>query len=510
MLKKHRKAKRFLAAAVMTCLLTGIYMGPVYADTDGPVVNITGVYADGKLKLLGTNGNEYPSMITVGEILSAGLTPGQLVGAVEGVIAVEGSGPVTVDKTKDEAAGKITYTVGINTNGKIEAGDTGVVTGGTVFAEVNPGTGTFTYISSDSTAGGNLVALDGAVSDLSTALDGAVSGMNAALQKGITFNADGGTSAGEIGLGSALAVSGGANITTAGAPGVITVGLNPVLTGLESIETKDLTVSNKLTTKDFEATGDTVLNTLTVGGDTNIAGDTMIGGSTNIAQDLTVGGDTNIAGDTMIGGSTNITQDLTVGGDTNLKNVSATTVKVGDTVTISNDGIDMGGQKIINIKDGTKPGDAVSYGQLEEVAGNVGRLGDRIDRVDNRLDKVGAGAAALAALHPIDFDADDKLDFAAGWGHYHGKDAMALGAFYRPDERVMFSVGGAFGNGENLINAGVTFKLDKTRGSFRPITSKAEMTRKINKLEADNRELRQQLALLGLKLEELSGKNKES
>ena len=113
-------------------------------------------------------------------------------------------------------------------------------------------------------------------------------------------------------------------------------------------------------------------------------------------------------------------------------------------------------------------------------------------------------------MHPIDFDADDKLDFAAGWGHYHGKDAMALGAFYRPDERVMFSVGGAFGNGENLINAGVTFKLDKTRGSFRPITSKAEMTRKINKLEADNRELRQQLALLGLKLEELSGKNKES
>ena len=430
MLKKHRKTKRFLAAAIMTCLLTGIYMGPVYADTDGPMVNITGVYADGKLKLLGTNGNEYPSMITVGEILSAGLTPGRLVGAVEGVIAVEGSGPVTVDKTKDEAAGKITYTVGINTNGKIEAGDAGVVTGGTVFAEVNPGTGTFTYISSDSTAGGNLVALDGAVSDLSTALDGAVSGMNAALQKGITFNADGGTSAGEIGLGSALAVSGGANITTAGAPGVITVGLNPVLTGLECIETKDLTVSNKLT--------------------------------------------------------------------------------VGDTVIISNDGIDMGGQKITNIKDGTKPGDAVSFGQLEEVAGNVGRLGDRIDRVDNRLDKVGAGAAALAALHPIDFDANDKLDFAAGWGHYHGKDAMALGAFYRPDERVMFSVGGAFGNGENLINAGVTFKLDKTRGSFRPITSKAEMTRKINKLEADNRELRQQLALLGLKLEELSGKNTES
>ena len=430
MLKKHRKAKRFLTAAVMACLLTGIYMGPVYADADGPVVNITGVYVDGKLKLLGTNGNEYPSMITVGEILSAGLTPGQLVGAVEGVIAVEGSGPITVDKTKDEAAGKITYTVGINTNGKIEAGDTGVVTGETVFAEVNPGTGTFTYISSDSTAGGNLVALDGAVSDLSTALDGAVSGMNAALQKGIIFNADGGTSAGKIGLGSALAVSGGANITTVGTPGVITVGLNPVLTGLESVETKDLTVSNKLT--------------------------------------------------------------------------------VGDTVTISNDGIDMGGQKITNIKDGTKPGDAVSYGQLEEVAGNVGKLGDRIDRVDNRLDKVGAGAAALAALHPIDFDADDKLDFAAGWGHYHGKDAMALGAFYRPDERVMFSVGGAFGNGENLINAGVTFKLDKTRGSFRPITSKAEMTRKINKLEADNRELRQQLALLGLKVEELSGKNKES
>ena len=89
-------------------------------------------------------------------------------------------------------------------------------------------------------------------------------------------------------------------------------------------------------------------------------------------------------------------------------------------------------------------------------------LDHRVDSLGSRVDKVGAGAAALAALHPMDFDPDDKLTFAAGYGNYKGKNAAAVGAFYRPDEKVMFSIGGTFGNGENMVNAGISFSLDRT------------------------------------------------
>ena len=90
---------------------------------------------------------------------------------------------------------------------------------------------------------------------------------------------------------------------------------------------------------------------------------------------------------------------------------------------------------------------------------NISILGNSISNLDTRVDKVGAGAAALAALHPLDFDPDDKWDFAAGYGNYSGASAAAIGAYYRPNEDTMFSIGGSIGNGENMINAGVSFKL---------------------------------------------------
>lgn len=101
----------------------------------------------------------------------------------------------------------------------------------------------------------------------------------------------------------------------------------------------------------------------------------------------------------------------------------------------------------------------------KQVASNTGAirgLDGRVEKLDSRLNKVGAGAAALAALHPQDFNPDDKWDFAVGFGNYRDANAMALGAFYRPDDRTMFSVAGNFGNGENMINAGMSFKLGKT------------------------------------------------
>jgi autotransporter adhesin len=107
-------------------------------------------------------------------------------------------------------------------------------------------------------------------------------------------------------------------------------------------------------------------------------------------------------------------------------------------------------------------------------------MNTRITKLDRRVDKVGAGAAALAALHPLDFDPDNKWDIAGGYGHYAGQSAMALGTYYRPNEDVMFSIGGAFGNGEDMINAGVSVKVGS--GESKTTTSKAAMAKEINAL----------------------------
>ena len=106
----------------------------------------------------------------------------------------------------------------------------------------------------------------------------------------------------------------------------------------------------------------------------------------------------------------------------------------------------------------------------------INRLGDRINRLDKRINKVGAGAAALAALHPLDFDPDEKWDFSAGAGSYKGEHAVALGAFYRPNEDTMFSIGGTIGNGDNMINVGVSWKFgQKNRISANRISSAKEI-----------------------------------
>ncbi|MBM6733550.1 S-layer homology domain-containing protein [Megasphaera stantonii] len=111
---------------------------------------------------------------------------------------------------------------------------------------------------------------------------------------------------------------------------------------------------------------------------------------------------------------------------------------------------------------------------------DINNLNHRVDSLDSRIDKVGAGAAALAALHPLDFDPDAKWDFAAGYGNYNGENAVAVGTFYRPNEDTMFSVGGTFGNGENMINAGVSLKIGA--GSSHVTTSRTAMAKEIKSM----------------------------
>lgn len=105
---------------------------------------------------------------------------------------------------------------------------------------------------------------------------------------------------------------------------------------------------------------------------------------------------------------------------------------------------------------------------------NITNLGNRVGELDTRVNKVGAGAAALAALHPMDFDPDDKWDFAVGYGNYKDAHAVAVGAYYRPNEDTMFSVGGSFGGGENMVNAGVSWKFGQRNQISRSRVSMAK------------------------------------
>ena len=184
---------------------------------------------------------------------------------------------------------------------------------------------------------------------------------------------------------------------------------------------------------------------------------------------------------------------------TNVENIT-----VNNGPTINSSGIDMNSQKIINLAEGDiseTSTDAVNGGQLYNTnqavianAENINSLSHSLNKLDSRINRVGAGAAALAALHPLDFDPDNKWDFAAGYGNYAGANAVAIGTYYRPNENTMFSIGGSFGGGENMINAGVSFKLGS--GGSGITTSKTVMAKKIKEqdelLKAQDAKMKEQ------------------
>ena len=235
-------------------------------------------------------------------------------------------------------------------------------------------------------------------------------------------------------------------------------------------------------------------NTVTVSTETKA---TSFGADDNKTANVKPGQRLNINGDEKnISTSVNsnsikveLKKDITVDSVT-ANSVTANSVKVGDTSirtdgltiqggpSITKTGIDGGNQKVTNVAAGdisSTSKDAVNGSQLFETNQRVAKLG-------NRINKVGAGAAALAALHPLDFDPDDKWDFAAGYGNYNGENAAAIGAYYRPNEDTMFSVGSSFGNGENMVNAGVSLKLGQGNHVS---TSKVAMAKEIKDLRKE-------------------------
>lgn len=158
-------------------------------------------------------------------------------------------------------------------------------------------------------------------------------------------------------------------------------------------------------------------------------------------------------------------------------------------VAITNSNISMGGQQIHDVAPGTSDTDAVNVSQLK---GLVSGVDGAVNKLNNRLNRVGAGAAALAALHPLDFNPEEKWNFAAGFGHYVNANAGAIGAFYQPNEDTLFSLGGSWGGGENMVNAGVSIRLGHGNSI---IGSRTVMAREIMALK-------QQVEAQDLKLKE--------
>ena len=205
-----------------------------------------------------------------------------------------------------------------------------------------------------------------------------------------------------------------------------------------------------------------------------------------------------------------VLKDLSVGGSATVAgDVTAKSYKVGDKTYIDENGINANGQKVTNVADGEVAEgstDAVNGGQLhatnqrvstvenrmDGVENRVDRVENRVDNLDNRIDKVGASAAAMANLHPMDFDEDSKVSVAAAVGSYRSETAGALGVFYRPTDRVMLNVSTSFGNGENMVGGGVSFKLGKS-------------SKRLQQAEATNAALSKQVTNLQNRLDALLG-----
>lgn len=192
-------------------------------------------------------------------------------------------------------------------------------------------------------------------------------------------------------------------------------------------------------------------------------------------------------------------------GDTKMDN-KGLAIQGGPSVTKG--GIDAGSKKITHVAAGeisATSTDAVNGSQLQAVKNdvqnntqNIYNMGKKVGELGTRINKVGAGAAALAALHPLDFDPHDKWDIAAGFGNYRNASAAAVGLFYRPNERTMMSLGWTMGDDRNMLNAGISVKLG--RGDVYTRYSKVEMANQIkdlkeknDKMQAENKEMRSEL-----------------
>ena len=199
---------------------------------------------------------------------------------------------------------------------------------------------------------------------------------------------------------------------------------------------------------------------------------------------------------------------ITLHEDTTIKNVANTAIEQGsknavNAGTVYNETRVKQDGKYVKASNTAGENLSVLDNQVASNSSNITNLNGRVNNLDSKVNKVGAGAAALAALHPLDFDPEDKWDFAVGYGNYRDANSVAVGAFYRPDEDTMFNFGTNFGNGENMINTGVSFKFGpKGKSQVRPgstqeITElRATVARQDDQLKKQDSEIKELKAMV--------------
>lgn len=220
-------------------------------------------------------------------------------------------------------------------------------------------------------------------------------------------------------------------------------------------------IAGKTTTGELEVTGKSTLKgDVTMESNATVKKDLTVEGTTttktlHVTENATVGGTLDVAKKATFGDSVSIAKDLSVDGNATIKgDVTAKSYKVGDKTYISAAGINANDQKITNVADGS-----ISEGSKDAV--NGGQLYTVKNDLEGKVNKVGANAAAMANLHPMEFDPSSKWNIAAAIGNYGSETAAALGAFYRPNDDVMVNLSTAFGTGENMVGGGVSVRLGK-------------------------------------------------
>lgn len=271
------------------------------------------------------------------------------------------------------------------------------------------------------------------------------------------------------------------------------VGKNLTVNGTSDLKGDVTMESNATVKKDLTVKGTTTTNKLVVENGATVTGGTM-------TDTLHVTSKSTFDGPATFKDIVTMEKDLTVGGNAAVTgSVTAGSYKVGDTTYIDANGINANNQKVTNVAAGDLSAastDAVNGSQLystnqrvstvenrvDGVENRVTNVENRVDKMDSRIDKVGANAAAMANLHPLEFDEDSKWNVAAAVGNYKGETAAAVGAFYRPNEDVMFNLSTTFGNDENMVGGGLSLRLGK--GGNR------EKDKKLKAAIAENNDLR--------------------
>ena len=216
-----------------------------------------------------------------------------------------------------------------------------------------------------------------------------------------------------------------------------------------TINTGKVTMDYAKVMRDLGVNGNANITGKTTTGSLEVTGTSTLKGNVTMESNATVGGTLDVTGKATFSDDVDIKKNLSVVGD-----VTANSYKVGDKTYISAAGINANDQKITNVADGS-----ISEGSKDAV--NGGQLYTVKNDLEGKVNKVGANAAAMANLHPMEFDPDSKWNIAAAIGNYGSETAAALGAFYRPNDDVMVNLSTAFGTGENMVGGGVSVRLGK-------------------------------------------------